>query len=308
MPAITIILLIAAAAIAVTAIYGGIVFNILLCRKQQKKRIRSGLTHDIIKSAIHSGTEWAKTVPFEDVRITSDDGLSLCAKLLNTNSDKTAILTHGYHSGYYARFFDAKKYAENGFNILIICHRAHPESDGRYIGMGYLEKNDLLAFTEYIRDNIGGKIIYDGVSMGAVTCILAACEAPENLRCVVSDCGYTSAQEILSYHLKTHHLPPMFTMPILRIMALLIAHYDLKKADALSSIKNCLTPIIFIHGTADTFVTPDASVRMHASLSAPKELLLVDSARHGAARAISPDLCYEHIFAFMKSHTDLFNL
>lgn len=38
-----------------------------------------------------------------------------------------------------------KRYAEKGFNVLVPDLRAHGESEGEIIGMGWLDRLDLIA-------------------------------------------------------------------------------------------------------------------------------------------------------------------
>ena len=58
----------------------------------------------------------------------------------------------------------------------------------------------------YAVDRFGGdvKIILIGISMGAATVLMAADEdLPENVVCIMGDCGYTSAQDIIKKIIKT---------------------------------------------------------------------------------------------------------
>ena len=77
--------------------------------------------------------------------IKSHDGLDLFARFIpsKTASDKFAILVHGYKSssGVMAKY--AKHYYDLGWNILVPDQRVHGKSQGKYIGMGCLEKKDI---------------------------------------------------------------------------------------------------------------------------------------------------------------------
>ena len=97
---------------------------------------------------------------------------------------------------------------------------AHGESDGKFIGMGWLERPDVLAWTDaIIQKDPEAEIILHGVSMGGATVMMASGEdLPDNVRCIVEDCGYSSAWDEFSLQLKNvFHLP---AFPVLNAVSI----------------------------------------------------------------------------------------
>ncbi|PJH64195.1 alpha/beta hydrolase, partial [Salmonella enterica] len=109
-------------------------------------------------------------------------------------------LVHGYQSNEQETFTIGRQFYEEGYNVLTISLRAHGGSEGKYIGMGYLDKNDLLAWTHYLVNKYPeSNIFYHGTSMGGATVLMAAgMELTNNVKAVVSDCAYTSIWEIFA--------------------------------------------------------------------------------------------------------------
>ena len=87
---------------------------------------------------------------------------------------------------------------EQGWNVLLPDMRTHGESEGKYIGMGWLDRLDVLKWIDLIRErDEQAQIILHGVSMGGATVMMTSGEAlPENVRAVIDDCGYTSVWDI----------------------------------------------------------------------------------------------------------------
>lgn len=80
--------------------------------------------------------------------IKSYDGLKLAGQMFihPNKQNKWVICVHDYRStGKRDMSHIGKRYAEKGFNVLVPDLRAHGESEGEIIGMGWLDRLDLMA-------------------------------------------------------------------------------------------------------------------------------------------------------------------
>ena len=88
----------------------------------------------------------------EDRWLESHDGLKLHALYLpqEGESHKYAVICHGYGSipQYGGRF--AAHFYGMGYNVLAPAARAHELSGGRYAGMGWPERRDIVAWVDTI--------------------------------------------------------------------------------------------------------------------------------------------------------------
>mgnify|MGYP000152272629 CR=1 FL=1 len=67
----------------------------------------------------------------------------------------------------------AHRYAQLGFTVLLPAQRAHELSEGRYVGMGLLESDDLLGWVSLITAaDPDARILLHGNSMGAATVMM----------------------------------------------------------------------------------------------------------------------------------------
>ena len=96
--------------------------------------------------------EWSGTIENKKVEVKSKDDITLRGTeyITNEQSDKWAIVLHGYHSSPDAVISVGMHFSEKGYNVLIPSMRASNESDGEYIGMGWLDKDDLKCWINLI--------------------------------------------------------------------------------------------------------------------------------------------------------------
>ena len=195
--------------------------------------------------------------PFEKVEINSY-GYKLVADLFENKSNVWVIMIHGYLGKKEEMIHMASYYYKRGYNVLLPDLRSHGESEGKYIGMGYTDRLDILNWIKFITDkDKDAKIILHGHSMGAATSLFTAGERPKNLVCVISDCAYTSVYDIFESQLKMLYQLPGF--PILDISSfifrLFFKGYSFRKANVVNFTKNIQAPVLFIHGTRDTLLS-----------------------------------------------------
>lgn len=244
----------------------------------------------------------------EDRWLTSQDGLELHGLYLpREGSHKYAVICHGYGSipQYGGRF--ALKFYEMGYNVLAPAARAHERSEGRYTGMGWPERRDIVAWVNtLVERDPQAEIVLFGVSMGGATVMMTAGEADlsPNVKCVIEDCGYSSVWDEFAGQLdELFGLP---TFPVLDAASLVTqvrAGWSFKEASAVEQLKKTALPMLFIHGEDDTFV-PYAmlDVVYDACASADKERLSIPGAAHGEASWEDPELYWATVEAFLDKH------
>lgn len=255
------------------------------------------------------GKAWMNNISFEEIELTSNDGLNLVGYYLpaDEESDKTVIIAHGYSSNAKQMYSYAKYYHEElGYNILMPDARGHGQSEGDYIGFGWPERKDYVQWIDYLIDRNGSnsQIVLHGISMGSATVMMTSGEdLPEQVKAVVADCGYTSAKDVLTYQLKRMYNLPSF--PIIQSTSLLTkirAGYSFEEASALEQVKKTDLPILFIHGENDTFVPVEMVYELYEAANGEKELYLVPNAEHGNAYDANPTLYEEKVSDFLTKY------
>ncbi len=207
----------------------------------------------------------AAEIPFEEVEITSYDGLRLAGQYYHVrHGAPLALCVHGYRATAIRDFCGGMPLLrEMGCNVLLLHHRAQGKSEGHAITFGIKERFDILSWIEYANRRFGDTtpILLYGISMGAATVLMAAGLAlPENVAGILADSPYTSPREIIRKVAGDMKLPPALAYPFVRLGALLFAGgIDPKDASAVTGAEGATVPITVIHGEADTFVPVEMS-------------------------------------------------
>lgn len=254
--------------------------------------------------------EWLDENDMEEWTITSFDGLKLYADYLPLEgSKKVAILFHGYHSSYRGDFgISVPYYRELGFNILMVDQRSHNRSQGRYLSYGILEKRDCLYWANEVVERIGEdcQIVLSGISMGASTVMLAAgLDLPYQVKAITADCGFTCGYDIVENTAKSvwKHTP-RFVIDTVNLFCRIFAGFDLREDNTQHSLSRAKTPMLFIHGTHDSFVPCEMTLRSYAAAKCEKQLLTVAGATHGLSYLVDEPLVKKTLKDFFDKHLD----
>lgn len=116
--------------------------------------------------------------------VTTEDGLKISAFEVSAENPKAVIIClSGIHNPSATIYFGhARLFKEYGYATVLFDMRAHGESEGDLITLGYREILDTKAVVKYIKDNPAYNnvpVIVFGLSMGGVTAINSTGEIPE---------------------------------------------------------------------------------------------------------------------------------
>ncbi|MBQ7292635.1 MAG: alpha/beta hydrolase [Clostridia bacterium] len=284
----------------------------MLTPEQLIERLKARHKSDEIKSQwgymAEEGYKKLLKQPLEDVYITSRDGLKLHATLIETeNATKTVIFSHGWRSH---AFFDFsciwEYYLSHKFNVLLIDHRAHGKSEGKYICFGIKERYDLIDWANFINLRFGThkKIFFSGLSMGSATVMMALGTEglPSNVVGASCDCGYTSPKDIFKHVLKSKfHLPSFPFINVASLISKLTARFDFDEFSSEEGLKKAKVPIIFIHGTEDGFVPIEHTYRNMKSCASEYSQAIIENAGHGMSYLTDKESVIQKIEALLKS-------
>lgn len=258
-------------------------------------------------AVIQAGLDYMGAQSCEDVSIVSQDGLTLRGYFFPATSKavkRTILCTHGFYS-YGLHDFGAVGdfYLPNECNMLIVDHRAHGRSDGKYRTFGVKESQDILAWTQWLSRKAPDVPIYlDGISMGCSS-VLMACDGPlpKQVVGIIADCGYTSPKEIFTHVLKLwFHLPAFPVLPIAGLFCRYFAGFSIQE-DTRTHVARCQRPIMFFHGAEDNFVPTVMSTKnFHACTSPHKSIKITAGAAHGESYLIDKEGCQTHIKEFWR--------
>ena len=257
------------------------------------------------KIAKENSEKWSESIQQKQVEVKANDNITLRGTeyLNQEETNKWTIILHGYRSNPSSVLTIGEHFSEKGYNVLIPSMRACADSEGEYVGMGWLDKEDLKCWINLIiEENKNAEIILHGSSMGAATVLMASGdELPANVKNIIADSGYTSVWDIFASEAKARfNLPEFPVLNMFQIVANRKAKYDIKEASALEQVKKSKTPILFIHGDKDDFVPEYMCEKLYDATNCKKEKLIIHGAGHTDGKYREPEKYYNTIFDWIS--------
>ena len=288
--------------IGVSSLVGVLFYNLALNANYSKDIIYAEYNDENLNDA----QKWLEEKSnYSGKYIESYDKLQLHSYVVTQNSNKWAIVVHGYGGSGKLMSDKSKYFYDMGYNVLIPDLRGHGKSEGDYIGMGWKDRLDIISWINFIiKENPNAEIVLHGTSMGAATVLMTSGEnLPSNVKAIVADCAYTSAWDEFSYQLETYlKVPSYYILNVTNMVTKLKAGYSLKEASALECVKKATVPILYIHGDKDKFVPYSMMDKLYDATSSPKEKLTIDGGEHANSDLVSPFLYWLTVEDFLNQY------
>ncbi len=274
--------------------------------KSEEAKLNEDEEAESRKAFSEAVSKWHKDHSAKDVYLVNADGKKRHAKLFDNNHpEKWAIIFHGFTSGPEGMYHYAYPYGEMGFNCILPSMIGHAQDENRYCSMGYHDRFMGLDWINYILSiNPDAEIVLHGESMGAATTMLITGEnLPVNVKCAVSDCGFTNAFEEYT-HVAKNQISPAITplLPLISTYSQLRGNFNFKKCSPRDAVKNSVTPTLFVHGEADDFVPFEMLNEVYSACAAEKDYFTVKNSAHAESSTKAPKLYWTNVHNFVKKH------
>ena len=300
----------------VVLIFSYVIFNKVSRRKKPRKPgVRSIFSQnkiDIIgEENMERKLEWIEQSVTGEAYIKSYDGLTLHCSLIEVKEKPKGVIIvfHGYRS------FGARDFCnqlpilhEAGYNIMLVDQRSHGKSEGKYICYGTKEHIDALLWRKKASEIYGNDIpiALFGLSMGGATVLMASGDIKKEdtqVKCVVADCPFYSAYEIITYVLWANYkIYPQPIIHFVRLWALVLARFNMKAPSCAEKAKKSSLPFLLFHGKEDKFVPTNCSIRLAEEIGESARLVLVDEARHAESIYYNKELYVRELLEFLEKY------
>lgn len=287
-------------------ILAAIFYNLTInTRRNHSKRFQHGKNKVIIPPLNKEEEKLLEKV--KHIYIKSTDNLQLHALELKKETNRDwIIMTHGCFSNA-EHLMPYAMELQHKYNLLLIELRGHGKSEGNYIDFGIKSRYDILCWINYLNDLYNFPIIgLYGFSMGASSIMMTTnFDLPKNVKFIIEDSGYTSANEELKYQLgKIYHLP-IFPILMLANSYIKMKHgFNIKEANVINSLKYNQVPILFIHGSSDPMVPTNMVDELYKSNLGKKEKLIVKNASHINSMFKSKDEYWKKVKEFIDTNQE----
>jgi uncharacterized protein len=271
---------------------------------------------------LHPDRELLATTPTESGLVwewsnfTAEDGVPLVGWWMPADptpaDNGTVIFLHGYGDSKAQSLEVAPFLHRGGYNVLAFDFRASGESGGDYSSAGILEVRDVAAAVHAVASKPGMPsdpwIALVGWSMGGATAIRSAPRLPE-VDAVITDGAFSRLQNIVDTSI-THFfkktigiaLPKWPFGPLAVTFAGWSIGQDIGDNVPARDIKDLDRPILLIHGTADTTVTPqnlEDLIEAHPTA----QVLRIQDGLHVRSYLAGPELYEATVLAFLDDAT-----
>lgn len=273
--------------------------------KQKKNQSEEMLE---ISRAVTEAADRLEDCDCEEVTICSHDGLNLVGHWYKCpNAKRVVVAMHGWRSSWTYDFGMISEFLhDNGCSVLYAEQRGQNNSEGEHMTFGILERYDCLEWIKWANEKCGQKLpIYlAGVSMGASTVLMAAgLELPVNVKGIIADCAFTSPDAIWKHVAeKNMHIPYELNDTMVDKMCRKMIQQSAKEYSTIDAMHQCKVPVLFIHGTDDSFVPVTMSYENYSACASEKRLFVVPKAEHGLSYYVDTVGYENEVLAFWRKH------
>jgi pimeloyl-ACP methyl ester carboxylesterase len=231
-----------------------------------------------------------------EIDLTARDGLRLHSWLFESaEAVASVIVLHGHNANKHTVLPLAHMLYPR-YNVLLLDHRGHGESDGVRTTIGYEERLDVHAAVDYLLEHGMGPVGIYGMSMGGATAILAAAEDPR-IVAIVADSPYARLRWAVGQVARLRGYPAFITPAISFAGVLATAlhlRYPIKAFDPVEVVGQLAPrPLLITHGVEDDIIPVESAYALYERAGEPKELWLLEGLKHCQAL----DECYDEFSA-----------
>jgi fermentation-respiration switch protein FrsA (DUF1100 family) len=227
------------------------------------------------------GTPAGLGLAYEDVEVTTDDGIRIHGWLVPGPRPVTLLYCHGNAGNVSHRLPKLEAFHNRlGLSVLIFDYRGYGQSEGVPSEAGTYA--DARAVREWIRERDPGPVVYLGASLGAAVATTLAAEDPP--AALVLEAPFVSVQAMASA-----------TLP--GAGWLFRTRYDTR-----GTIGRVRAPLLVLHGDADEVVPYRQGRGVFDAASEPKTFARIPGAHHNDAHEMGGDAYWGAWTAFLAAH------
>jgi fermentation-respiration switch protein FrsA (DUF1100 family) len=234
----------------------------------------------------------------------SGDGVTLRGWYIPAeNSVKTLIVCSGANGSLDADVHVTPWLHEAGYNVLLFNWRAHGQSDGDVVTLGFNERYDLIAAVQFAKEKGAERVGVLGFSMGG-TVAIATAAVYEDINAVVADSPFVFVLSAVAGGLIERGLWEGLSFLLARLFvttACLRTQLNLYDIDLARWINRVAPrPLLLIFGERDVIVPSSEIDMIFARAGEPKEVWRVPEAAHRATETLRPDEYRQRILDFFS--------
>lgn len=300
------IVIIAAAAAAGGAVYGYTLLNTALDGRRERSIGATHLAEFMLReqmNAMHTVSRlngWLSMAQMRSVALEEDQQKRFGRVYEPVRVKETtpwALVLHGGQGTDYTQVLDvACELSLAGYRVLTPDLAAHGQSEGEWTSLGMKEKNDVIAWVEWIqREDPLAEIVVFGQDEGAAAALLATKDIDDAVRAIAADSAYLSAYERSMQMLEEAKERVSGLDRLLFSAAYRAAFGDPADGNVMQAVRQCDIPILLLYGTGDEDTPAWQGEDLMEAAGENVHLLMIEGAVHGMARYGDPQKYYDAV-------------
>lgn len=243
-------------------------------------------------------------LPFEGIRFSSHDGLTLVGWLIGPELSRSpVVILHGYTDNKSSYLLHARFLYEHGYPSFIYDQRGHGESETARISLGPLEARDVHAALGMLSGKgRGDRFPVWGISMGAATALLAAAEN-KSVAGVISESSYERLDTVVADTVRIrHHVPRFPLVPLALALGSLRTGVNMRKVSISGAVAALGDrPLLVVSGESDPRMSPEVGERLLSHARRRQGHVIVPGANHAECWPLGQPAYGEKVLRFLKN-------
>jgi fermentation-respiration switch protein FrsA (DUF1100 family) len=221
------------------------------------------------------------------------------------DSTKTIIVCSGANGSLDADVHVAPWLHAAGFNVLLFNWRAHGDSEGEVVTLGFNERYDLIAAVQLAKSKGAERVGVLGFSMGG-TVAIATAAVYGDIDAIAADSPFVYVLSAVAGGLIERGLPEGLSFLLARlfvITACLRTRLNLFDIDLVRWVQQVAPrPLLLIFGEQDVIVSQSEVDLIYARAGEPKEVWRVPEAAHRTIQVCRPEEYRQRILEFFEKN------
>jgi alpha-beta hydrolase superfamily lysophospholipase len=246
------------------------------------------------------------------VQIAASDGAVLRAWLFTpeNGNGNSVIALHGIADSRAGVMGLARLFVENQYSVLTPDNRGHGESGGELATYGLREADDVHRWVDWLKASEHPRHVFGmGESLGAGV-LLQSLAGERRFSAVVAECPFASFEGVAEDRVAQRIPGPQLMRRALAVpmvwsgflYARMKYGLDFRAASPEDALAGSATPVLLIHGLADTNIYPRHSQTLAVRSPRNTTLWLVPGARHTAAFGSAPVEFPRRVLGWFADH------
>ena len=247
----------------------------------------------IMKSWVNQHVDFSEThdpsefdVSANKIGLTTEDGVNVVAYEVAVEDPRAIVVfLSGIHNPSVTAFFGhAKLLADHQYGSILLEMRAHGESEGNVITLGYEEPQDVKAVVDYIKQHDSDvPVLVFGLSMGGATAINAIGNLTD-IAGLISLSAYSSWEDAFCDNMINMGAPTFYAYlqkPFVKLYTTLkygLGTYSMTPKHQIKKLGS--RPALLIHSVGDSQVPFASFMRLIANAPAHVEVWVTSGDNH----------------------------